>query len=144
MHAESSARDRWLDAVILAGAVLLLLAAASLEVARDDDGREQVSAAGRALPPLCLFRLVTGLPCPGCGITRSVVDLVHGDLAASLHHHPFGFVALFLIAAQIPYRTAVMFHPRAQNFRFPSLWTGRVFWGTCGLFLACWVVRLVA
>src|SRR5213082_114107 len=41
-------------------------------------------------PPLCPFRLLTGLPCPGCGLTRSVVSLAHGDLAAALTFHPLG------------------------------------------------------
>lgn len=144
MPVESPARDRWLDLVLFAGAAFLLVAAASLQVARDEDGREQVAASGRSLPPLCLFRAVTGLPCPGCGITRSVVDLAHGEISASFRHHPFGIFVLFLIAAQIPYRAVVLLHPGARAFRFPTLWTGRIFWGTCGLFLACWVVRLFA
>ena len=32
----------------------------------------------------CLFRRVTGLPCPGCGGLRAVNDLAHGDPAAAL------------------------------------------------------------
>lgn len=45
-------------------------------------------------PVLCPFRRVTGLPCPGCGLTRSWVDLLHGDLAAAMTANPFGIVAL--------------------------------------------------
>jgi hypothetical protein len=39
---------------------------------------------------MCPFRLVTGLPCPGCGLTRSWVALLHGNLADSIRWHPLG------------------------------------------------------
>ena len=33
------------------------------------------------LPP-CFFYQATGIPCPGCGLTRSVLSLLHGDATA--------------------------------------------------------------
>ncbi len=30
--------------------------------------------------PLCLFRLLTGFDCPGCGLTRAFFALLKGDL----------------------------------------------------------------
>ena len=35
------------------------------------------------LPSPCVFWHITGLPCPSCGMTRSVVALTHMDLARS-------------------------------------------------------------
>jgi hypothetical protein len=32
----------------------------------------------------CVFRSVTGVPCPGCGGLRAVNDLAHGEVAAAL------------------------------------------------------------
>lgn len=43
-------------------------------------------------PVVCPFRLATGLPCPGCGLTRSWVYLTHGDLTRAFVNHPFGIV----------------------------------------------------
>ncbi len=40
--------------------------------------------------PLCGFKLWTGHPCPGCGMTRSVLNLARGDLWSSLRMHPLG------------------------------------------------------
>lgn len=48
---------------------------------------------------LCWFRRLSGLPCPGCGLTRSVVALAQGELRASLAFHPFGPLVLAWAAA---------------------------------------------
>lgn len=40
---------------------------------------------------LCVFRLVTGFPCPGCGMTRALVSLLRGDIPAALGFHPLVF-----------------------------------------------------
>lgn len=41
-------------------------------------------------PMVCLFRRVTGRPCPSCGLTRSWQALGHGRLGDSIRFHPFG------------------------------------------------------
>ena len=43
---------------------------------------------------ICLFRLVTGIPCPACGSTRSILSLIHGDVIGSLYWNPAGLVLL--------------------------------------------------
>jgi hypothetical protein len=45
-------------------------------------------------PVLCPFRLATGLPCPGCGLTRAWVLIAHDDLGAALRANPFGYVTM--------------------------------------------------
>ena len=51
----------------------------------------------------CLFANVTGLPCPGCGMTRAVGALIRGDWSAAVQFHPFapGFVLLALLVVFI-------------------------------------------
>jgi hypothetical protein len=51
------------------------------------------------LPTLCPFKLLTGLPCPGCGMTRALIYCAHGDWHTALAFHPLGplvFGALWL------------------------------------------------
>lgn len=36
----------------------------------------------------CLFKMTTGLPCPGCGLTRAFLALLRFDLAASFFFNP--------------------------------------------------------
>ena len=51
------------------------------------------------LPSVCPFYSLTGLPCPGCGLTRAFVCLAHGRLDESLHWHPLGGLLFVLCAA---------------------------------------------
>jgi hypothetical protein len=41
-------------------------------------------------PVVCLFRRITGRPCPSCGLTRSWQALGHGRIGDSIRFHPFG------------------------------------------------------
>ena len=47
------------------------------------------------LPP-CIFQLLTGFYCPGCGGTRAVVSLLSGKLLASLALHPLVIYTAFV------------------------------------------------
>lgn len=39
---------------------------------------------------LCPFLNVTGIPCPFCGISRSLFSLLNGNLSKAVWYHPFG------------------------------------------------------
>lgn len=52
-------------------------------------------AGGRGLPSVCVFRRVTGHPCPLCGLSRSIAALSRGRIASSLRAHPLGPPILF-------------------------------------------------
>ena len=45
-----------------------------------------------------MFKQVTGVACPSCGLTRSLLQIVNGDLIAGLMINPLGVLAaLFLM-----------------------------------------------
>ena len=56
-----------------------------------------VSYTGLAIP--CLFRKVTGLLCPGCGVTGMCVALLHLDRRGAFSCHPVLFVLLLPLTA---------------------------------------------
>lgn len=39
---------------------------------------------------MCIFKNITGTPCPGCGMGRSTLELMQGNFMASFWYHPFG------------------------------------------------------
>ena len=47
---------------------------------------------------LCPFKMLTGFPCPGCGITKSLVYFYEGNILKSVSYHILGpFVIVFCI-----------------------------------------------
>ena len=48
-------------------------------------------------PSVCVFRLVTGLPCPTCGGTRATLGLASGDLALAFRYNPLVTLAWLLM-----------------------------------------------
>lgn len=44
--------------------------------------------------PDCLFRLMTGLICPGCGSTRAFHQLLHGNITTAFTLNPLLLIAL--------------------------------------------------
>lgn len=47
----------------------------------------------------CPVRAVTGIPCPGCGMTTALKQFLSGNLQASFHTHPMLVPTLLLAAA---------------------------------------------
>jgi hypothetical protein len=41
-----------------------------------------------SLAPSCAFKMITGIPCPTCGSTRSLVHLASGDIFAAFMMNP--------------------------------------------------------
>ena len=41
-------------------------------------------------PVLCVFRYLTDINCPGCGITRALVHFCHGEFTLAFQFHLFG------------------------------------------------------
>ncbi len=44
----------------------------------------------------CLFRRLTGLPCPCCGTTRACLAILRGEVVEALKYNPLAVVIIFL------------------------------------------------
>ncbi len=132
-------RDLLIVVLVLAG--LVAGAVARPEVRR---GETVLTLAGLTLPPTCWFRAVTGIPCAGCGLTRSVVLLLHGRPGESRTQHPFGTVALALGLLALPPRAAsALGHGRRWVARYDRVW-GVALATSLVLLLAWWGAGLAA
>ncbi|WP_425413502.1 DUF2752 domain-containing protein [Micromonospora rhizosphaerae] len=82
--------------------------------------------------PTCLLKLTTGLDCPGCGGTRALWYVLHGDLPAAARHH-------FLFVFALPFLTYLFVAwagKQAFGWRLPEL---RISSKVIGGFLAAWL-----
>lgn len=75
---------RWGRAFLLFGIFLILLVAAYFL-------RE---TGGAGWMPGCFFRKVTGLECPGCGMTRGTHALLNGRWLEAFRFNPVGMILL--------------------------------------------------
>lgn len=91
----------------------------------------------RGLPSLCMMKNLWGLSCPGCGMTRSVVALLHGDISGALRFHALGPVVLLLLGAAwgaAVFGKSLLLEHRGVTVAL-VLFTGAL--------LAYWVIRLL-
>jgi hypothetical protein len=54
----------------------------------------------------CPIRTVTGVPCPGCGLTHAVIQFLRGDIAASLQTH--AFAPIFILALMVMFAALLL------------------------------------
>jgi uncharacterized protein DUF2752 len=89
---------------------------------------------------ICAFRRLTGIPCPGCGLTRAMAALARGELLLALHFHPFAPLILGEAAALWAAIGAAVVRRRPFTLP-PRLLQQLVIWQAAAL-LALWLGRL--
>jgi hypothetical protein len=50
----------------------------------------------------CIFRFLTGIPCPACGMTRAYLSLLNLDIKSAFYYHPLFFlipIVIYLIVS---------------------------------------------
>lgn len=83
----------------------------------------------------CVFRLMTGIPCPGCGMTRAWLAALRLDFAAAFAYHPlFWVVPIAFVLAFVREETTSGKVKRDIDIVIVVL---------CVLVIAVWIVRLV-
>jgi hypothetical protein len=68
----------------------------------------------------CAFFRVTGLPCPGCGLTRACLLLLRGEVQASIKFHAFApifvlLIGMLIICTLLPRTVAEPFVNKAEK-----------------------------
>jgi len=78
--------SHWRDALIPAAILTACFVASA--------SPNSVSLFGLRIPNTCPFKALTGLDCPGCGITRAMILAVHGRWLDSYFMHLWGIPLL--------------------------------------------------
>lgn len=77
----------------------------------------------------CPLKAATGIPCPGCGMTRAWYEALHLNFAGAIAYHPlFWFMPMALAFA--------LFLPHVNKKVFVAVMVGAAF-----LILAVWIIR---
>lgn len=118
---------------------LLGLAAVALGAAAVYLHRHDPSVPGSALPE-CLLHRATGLYCPGCGSTRALHELLHGQWRSAAGHNLLLAAALPAVAillARTTWRYARGLPADPAPSRLPARWL----WGLFAAVMVFWIAR---
>lgn len=88
--------------------------------------------------PACPFRALTGFTCPGCGSTRGLHRLLHGDVVAAFELNPLMVLSLpFLLYALLRYTDAAVRGRPLKRIRLNATYI----WLLLVVIMSFWVFR---
>ncbi|MGQ0506622.1 MAG: DUF2752 domain-containing protein [Myxococcaceae bacterium] len=94
---------------------------------------------------LCMLHAFTGLPCPGCGMTRAIAALSQGEWMTALALNPFSVLAwpTFLVLAVLALAGAARRDRFEGWLRSRGATVARIYRITFTAFLGFGVIRLL-
>ena len=93
----------------------------------------------------CLIRWFTGIPCPMCGMTRSLTALLQCDLGRSMSFHSLGIVVFFgLVSTLLIVGAELLFHRSIVFLKDSRRLEKTIGFSVISLFLIHYVIRLVS
>ncbi|HSY19093.1 MAG TPA: DUF2752 domain-containing protein [Candidatus Acidoferrales bacterium] len=87
--------------------------------------------------PVCQFHRLTGLNCPGCGMTRALYALLHGDLPAAFRDNALLVLAIPAVLA----RALWLAVQKSRGRPVANFLPGKYFWALLFIALAFTILR---
>lgn len=100
IQAQTRTQDRW-PILLWLGATLFVLLAASL-LSHGTGRQVLVPWFEIPVPESCMTRLQFGVDCPGCGLTRSFIHILNGDISTAWRLNWVSLPIFVVVACQIP------------------------------------------
>jgi hypothetical protein len=123
--------ERILDRRVTVALIWLTLAVGAVYIFVFEPGRS-------GFFPVCPFRALTGFTCPGCGTTRGLHKLFHGDVVGAFQLNPLMLLLLpILFFVLIRYTSATM-HGRSINM---NRLDAKYIWTLFAVVLSFWIFR---
>lgn len=106
-------RPSWLAPLAILGCI----GAAATYVLNNDPTDTRLDPLGP-----CAFKMLTGLDCPGCGGTRMVWYLLHGDVLQAARYHVVALIAIPILAwAYVVFAAKRVFKVQLPSKQIPLL-----------------------
>jgi len=88
--------------------------------------------------PACPFRFLTGFTCPGCGTTRALHQILHGNFVTAFTLNPLLLLAIpFILFALLRYSVIVMRGGVPRPNALPAPYIYAIFF----VILSFWIFR---
>ena len=92
--------------------------------------------------PACLFRVVTSLPCPACGLTTSFAHMARLDVLAAARAHALGVPLFVATVAAVPFSIAGALRAWRFGATLRALNASEASLVAVGMLALAWAVRL--
>jgi Protein of unknown function (DUF2752) len=90
---------------------------------------------------ICPFALITGMACPGCGMTRAASYLARGDVSTALGYHPLvPLIAVLAVGGWAWY----LLRRSGRVQALPTRWVNTILIVTGVMLLGVWAARLLS
>jgi len=120
-------------------AVCMAILCSALLISPAGSGERHLHIGSFLIPDICIFKNLTGIRCPGCGLTRAMVAAAHGEIEQSLSHHRLGLLALVYVLTQFICRVFLVFIPASARIKRQGGYLDRGMAVLGGLFFLNWL-----
>lgn len=88
------------------------------------EGEQSVFLPGlqSAMPEMCGAKVLLGISCPGCGLTRSFIAISSGQLRHAWNLNPASFLLYLFVAVQIPWQIFQLSRVHANRPIIDTMW----------------------
>lgn len=92
----------------------------------------------------CVFKVVTGYPCPTCGTTRSALSLFRYDIVSAFFYNPLFFLGGIVFGVWVVYGFYMLFSRKKVKVEFTKNEGRFLKWGILVLFILNWIYLIAA
>lgn len=85
----------------------------------------------------CPFKLITGIDCPGCGLTRAFLSVAKMDIVSAFSFHPMWPVVLIVIVYMLFHKQIV------KKISVSKTIDTYIYLAMYGLLLITWIIRVL-